>query len=801
MTANLEPYRQKRDFTSTPEPFGSRKAGPGEQPRFVIQKHDASTLHYDFRLEYDGVLKSWAVPKEPGGMTANDRHLAIQTEDHPLDYVGFEGEIPAGEYGGGSVVIWDQGYWVPENDPAEGFPDGKLDFELHGTRMDGHWALVRFGKRNGRSDNQKNWLLIKRKDPIATNTKNNGNRLAAEMASARVDPGAVEGAKRGSMPIGVSPQLASLVDTAPSGSAWFNEPKLDGYRLLCCIDHGAVTLLTRNGNDWTNKFPTIAAQAAALPCQQAVIDGEAVVYDEAGVTDFQRLQSAIGQLDPAIVLVAFDLLYLDGWDLRNAALRDRKLVLHDLLKQSNPTIRYGDHVVGQGPEFFAQACVVGLEGIIAKKADDPYRETRTQSWRKIKCHQRQEFVIIGFTEPSGSRKGFGSLALGVRDEPGAPLRYVGKVGTGFSEETLQNLHRRLKGIERKKPAIPGLTARDVGKPVHWVDPQLVAEIVYREWTEDGHLRHASFQGLREDKPAAEVVEEIAVTPVIPAATGSVTFTSPDKVLFPEAGITKQELADYWTTVADYALPHMAYRPLALFRCPDGLESPCFYQKHVGVGIPAVVPKIDVEGDGEPYAMVDDLDAVIGLVQIEALELHQWGSRAEAIEQPDIIVFDLDPDETLGWDVVVAGAFDIKSRLEALGLVPFAKVTGGKGIHVVVPVQPGPEWPAIKQFSKAFVLEMVREQPDRYTASVSKSKRSGRIYIDYLRNGRGATAIAAYSPRARPGAPVAAPIGWDALEASGSVRPVFGVADAGTWMKLRGKDPWLAFEDSRRSLID
>jgi len=818
MPTQLETYQRKRNFGRTPEPRGGKRRAQGKL-QFVVQRHDATRLHYDFRLEHDGVLKSWAVPKEPS-YDPKDRRLAVRTEDHPLEYATFEGEIPEPEYGAGTVVIWDRGYWRPLSDPDRGLADGKLDFELEGERLRGRWTLVRMADRGARK-RAENWLLIKRTDkgPAEAARRTSAARRAraprrgAKKRVSSADVESVPGVKRASLPRRVLPQLATLVSQAPAGTGWLHEPKLDGYRLLCRIDDGQVELVTRRGNDWTDRFPRIAKAASGLPCQTAILDGEAVVFDAKGITDFQRLQNAIARADPAIVFVAFDLLYLDGWDLRGASLRDRKTLLCALLEEQTEPLRYGEHVEERGDVFFREVCRLGLEGIVSKRADDAYRDKRTRSWLKVKCVHRQEFVIVGYTDPAGSRTGFGALLLGVRDERGGALRYAGKVGTGFDELALRTLKKRLAQLGARKAPIDTASIRRSG--VHWVDPELVAEISFGEWTADGRLRHPVFHGLREDKLARDVVAERpadrgprANNARAPASRdaaarrrpAAVKLTSPDKVLFPDPGITKQQLASYWEQIAEHALPYMERRPLTLKRCPEGYGAQCFYQKHVGIGVPEVVARVSIKADEEPYAMVDGLPAILGLVQISALELHVWGSRAEHIDQPDIIVFDLDPAEDVGWKAVVAAAFLIKERLETLGLRGFVRLTGGKGLHVVVPVVPGPEWPAVKKFARAFVNEIVREDPRRFTPSIAKSQRGGKIFIDYLRNDREATAIASYSPRARAGAPVALPIEWEELERDAETAPRYGLLDVPSLVRRRERDPWEDFEDARRSLV-
>ena len=634
-----------------------------------MQKHDATRLHYDFRLEHDGVLKSWAVPKEPS-LSTKDRRLAVQTEDHPLDYGGFEGEIPEGEYGAGSVVIWDRGHWQPLGDVDEGLKEGKLDFELDGRRLKGRFTLVRMAERTKRKAGKDNWLLLKRHDKARAPGKSSAPRVRRRAAT-RLDPSAAADARRGELPAKPLPQLATAVTRPPDGAGWLFEPKLDGYRVLCRIDDGKARVLTRRGNDWTTEFRAIADAARSLPCSTALVDGEAVVYDSHGVTSFQRLQNALKGDNSQIVLVAFDLLHLDGYDLTRAPLVERKALLERLLESAPAAIRYGEHVTENGKKFFTAACKLGLEGVVAKRASDPYRAgMRTRSWLKVKCSRREEFVVVGFTDPGGSRTGFGALLVATRDSASAPLRYAGKVGTGFDERTLRSLLKRLQPLERKTPPVEKTSARGVARGVHWVEPTLVAEIAYTEWTGDGRLRHPIFMGLREDKPATEVVEERAAPPDEPKPTapamqksagakGRVRLTHPDKVLFPDPGITKRQLADYWQQVADVALPLLRARPLTLFRCPDGYGAQCFYQKHVGVGVPAVVPRVVIKEGEEPYAAIDDVASLVALVQIGVLEMHVWGSRAEHLDRPDIIVLDLDPAPEVPWREVTAAAFAVR----------------------------------------------------------------------------------------------------------------------------------------------
>jgi bifunctional non-homologous end joining protein LigD len=871
MSADLDVYRAKRNFDRTSEPRGGKRASAAGRLQFVVHKHAARRLHYDFRLEYAGVLKSWAVPKGPS-LDPEERRLAVQTEDHPLEYAGFEGVIPEREYGAGAVLIWDRGYWTPEGDAESGLEKGKLDFSLAGDKLRGRWTLVRMPpKRGARKESKDNWLLIKHRDREARDSEAQelvetrpesvlSGREIGEVASAgdRVwhsrggeaepvlvpevgRPDTLAGARQAALPEALAPQLASLVDVPPEGPGWFHEPKLDGYRLLCRIDEGQVRLLTRRGHDWTERFAAIEEAARALPCRTALLDGEAVVIASRGLSSFQELQAALASGKGDIALVAFDLLYLDGWDLRGAPLRSRKELLRLLLSGAPRSIGYGDHLETSGAFVFKEACRLGMEGIVSKRAADPYRSERSRSWLKIKCQRRQELSIVGFTDPGGSRAGFGALLVGTRDAPGEPLRYAGRVGTGFDDRTLRSLRARLDPLLQRAPSVSNPPRGAAARGVHWVKPELVAEIGFGEWTQEGVLRHPVFHGLREDKRAEEVVTERALSAAepepdagprvtapevrpsaapVPAAApantppalsaaalakekpvrvAGVKLSHPSKLLFPETGITKRQLASYWEQVAEHALPLLRDRPLTLLRCPEGQGQPCFYQKHIGAGVAEAVPRVSIKADEEPYATVDALPALIGLVQMGVLELHVWGSRQDRLDQPDQLVLDLDPSEELPFGRVVEAALELRERVQALGLLGFVRLTGGKGLHVVVPVVPGPRWPAVKQFTQALAQELVRDQPTRFTAVMSKSRRGGKIFIDYLRNAREATAIGSYSPRAKPGAPVALPVAWEELDPKATEPPRHGLLDVPELLRRRKVDPWRDFEASRRPL--
>lgn len=846
----LDEYDRKRDFRRTPEPRGRRAqrkrrvAAAGGQ--FVVQQHAARRMHWDFRLELDGVLKSWAVPKGPS-LVAGERRMAVQTEDHPLEYAGFEGVIPKGEYGGGTVVVWDRGIWQPIGDPHAGLAEGKLDFTLAGEKLRGRWHLVRLRPRDG--ERSPSWLLIKSRDAEAR-PASAGEIVATEPASvltgrdlaqvardadrewssrsgerggapvpAPDDPEGVPGAKRGPLPRRLEPQLATLVAAAPDGDAWIHEIKLDGYRLLGRIEEGDVRLVSRNGRDWTDRFPALVEALRGFPAESALLDGEAVVLDPEGRSSFQALQAALGRAGSAagVRLVVFDCLYLDGFDLRDAPLVERKRVLRARLARgpAGAPLGYSDHLRGQGPAFFGAACATGVEGIVSKRAEARHRPGRSRDWQKVKCSQRQEFVVVGWTDPGGARVGLGALLLGAHDAEGA-LRYCGKVGTGFDDATLSALRARLARLERPRPAVAGAPRM---RGAHWVEPELVAEVSYTEWTREGRVRHPVYLGLREDKPAAEVRIErpqaVAGAADGPASSGTggerrrtrdagadvrevagVRLSTPERIYYPELGLTKRDVALYYEAMAERALPGLAHRPLTLLRCPEGVEGECFYQKHANESVPEAVARVRVREGREPYAMVTDLASLVSLVQIGALELHVWGARADRLDRPDLVVFDLDPDPSVPWERVRETAAALRVYLEGLGLVAFARVTGGKGVHVVVPIERRSSWEEVRGFSRAVALELVRAAPGQFTAHMSKARRAGKIYVDWVRNTVEATAIASYSLRARPGAPVALPVGWDELASlAGPLRESPREAQR----RLARPDPWADFEAARRPL--
>ena len=799
---DLSRYRAKRDFETTPEPAGEATANNlGQQ--FVVHEHHASRLHFDLRLELGGVLKSWAVPKGPSLDPAVKR-LAVETEDHPIEYLSFEGVIPAGAYGAGAMLVWDRGVWCPEGDAAAGYAKGHLRFELDGQKLRGRWSLVR-------TKGGKHWLLMKRADDAALVAplevvEARPNSVRTGRAITEVRAAGVEGTLRDVVPAGdpahvpgavrrpiddVAPQLASASSQAPTGDDWVAEVKHDGYRLLALKRGTSVQLLTRSGQDWTRRFPGLAAAVASLP-DDTCLDGEAVVLDAAGKSDFAALQQAIGHDDARISFVAFDCLYMSGWDLRSATLLARKEVLRVALARSPRQLHYGEHIVGPVADVHREACAMGLEGTVAKRASAPYVAGRTRTWLKLKCFLRQELVIVGFTPPKGSRSGFGALVVAIND---GELRYAGKVGTGFDTRLLRDLTKRLRALERptsplaKPPTLSG---------VRWVEPELVAEVAFREWTRDGVIRQSSFVGLREDKPAAEVVREVAAAPPTrPAKPRAVTtiegvrLTHPDKIMFPDPGITKLELAEYYAAIAPLMLPYLKDRPLSLMRCPDGIRGACFYQKHARQGVPERVRRITIPGEPEPYLVIDDRESLLSLVHFGVIELHVRGARADALDKPDTIVLDLDPAPDVPWSRVVKTAIALRDQLDALGLAAFVRSTGGKGLHVVSPLVRRASWDDVKAFSHGLAQALAQRDPERFTARMAKAQRTGKIFIDYLRNTTQATAVASWSVRAHEGAPIARPLTWDELDLH--KRPVTTIRDA------IEADPWTDFEASRRTL--
>ena len=889
--AGLRTYQAKRDFGVTAEPRG--KVMRRARHEFVIQKHAARRLHYDLRLELDGVMKSWAVTRGPS-LVPGEKRLAVQVEDHPIEYNKFEGTIPQGEYGGGTVMIWDRGSWEPENDPHKGLAKGHLSFKLDGEKLQGGWHLVRLHRRPG--EKRDNWLLIKQHDeaerspsdedileemPLsaatgrsmdeiagspkskvwhsnrsvaenvaakatrATSAKRTsakkttvrkagaakktsrkrepkaesrtaGRRSGRKRADTEADP--VAGASTAPLPSFIEPCLATLSEAAPDGADWLHEIKFDGYRVQTRVDRGKAKLLTRRGLDWTDKFAAIADALKKLPCKTALIDGEIVVEAENGVSNFSALQQALKEgADKRMVFYAFDLMHLDGADFTPLPLAERKRALERLLAKLPPhgPIRFSQSIEKRGPELLKHACDMKLEGIVSKRADAPYRSGRGYDWIKTKCSDRQEFVILGFNPSTADARAVGALALGTYDK--GTLQYAGRTGTGFTHAFARDLYRKLKAIERKTSPLDPVPKEERGArgPV-WVEPKLVAEVDFHGWTHGDRIRQASFQGLREDKPAEEVVHERkkAVAAVAKAATrrsapastkaadntvGAITLSHPERVYWDDVGITKRDLADYYVQVWDWIAPHLVGRPIALVRCPEGASKAeyggCFFQKHAKAGLmPEYLHLVPEKGD--KIISIDDLDGLISLVQAGVLEIHTRGSTIDHLDKADRLVFDFDPGPGTGWKDVVAAARDIRERLKQIGLETLIKTSGGKGLHVVLPIAPTP-WDEAKLFTQTVARAMEADAPERYVSVAAKEKRKNRIFVDYLRNSREATAVAPYSTRARDGAPVSVPIDWSELRTLESANK-YNVKNLMGRLK-RKKDPWAEIAKMKQKL--
>jgi bifunctional non-homologous end joining protein LigD len=828
--ATLRTYQAKRRFGVTTEPKGKIARQRGNA--FVIQKHAARRLHYDLRLELDGVMKSWAVTRGPS-LVPGEKRLAVQVEDHPIAYNKFEGTIPEGEYGAGTVMIWDRGRWHPEIDPRKGLAKGHLSFTLDGKKLSGGWHLVRMRRRA--SEKRDNWLLIKQHDDAerssgdkdileeeprsvvtgrtmdeiargpkkewrsnrtpASTAKNLSSRSAKNGRSTRTSAPAaaiklmrrteslprsrdnpLAAARYTALPAFVPPCLASLSDNPPDSDIWVHEIKFDGYRIQARLDRGRVKLLTRKGLDWAEKFPTVAAAIAKLPVERALIDGEIVAEGNDGISSFSLLQQDLKEKrDDRMAFYAFDLMHLDGADLTLLPLTSRKDALTKLLKRQ-PTrgpIRLSESLTEAGTTLLRHACKMGLEGIISKLADAPYRSGRSHDWIKTKCSNRQELVVAGVVSSTADRNAVGALVLGFYED--GKLHYAGRTGTGFTHELARTLYHKLMALKTNKMPFETLPAeeRGVRKPI-WVEPKLVVEVDFRGWTHGGRVRQASFQGVREDKSAEEVMQEKA----IPAATrkvevkrsalarkadvsvAGVHLTHPDRIYWEDVGITKRNLADFYVQVWKWTRPHLIGRPIALVRCPEGASGQCFFQKHARAGIPTehlhLVPE-----KGDKIISIDDLDGLIALVQGGVLEIHTRGTTIDDRERADRLVFDLDPGPSIGWKDVVSAARGVQERLSALNLRSFLKTSGGKGLHVVLPIKPTP-WEEAKAFARAVAEAMEADEPDRFVSTATKAKRNKRIFVDYLRNSREATAVAPYSTRARAGAPVSVPIDWSEL---------------------------------------
>ena len=807
MPGSLSPYRKKRDFGITPEPRGT-VARPGKRLSFVIQKHAASRLHYDFRLELDGTLKSWAVPKGPS-LDPKVRRMAVHVEDHPLTYASFEGVIPPGQYGAGTVIVWDRGRWEPVGDPREGYRQGRLKFDLHGEKLAGRWNLVRIDARRG--ERQEPWLLIKENDeearpaagydvteamPDSVLRKARGKRLGARgkglKAGGAIPPEAVEA----DLPVAFAPQLATLVDEPPAGGDWIYEAKFDGYRILARIDGDDVRLFTRNGNDWTRRLAALRDDVRSLRLASAWLDGEIAVLDERGLPDFQALQNAFDTSKTAdIAYFVFDLPHFGGYDLTRVPLVERRRLLEAALAANpSPKVRFSAALEGEAGKLLAGACQQGWEGLIGKRAQSPYSSSRSTAWIKLKCQKRQEFVVAGYTDPKGSRAGFGSLLLGVHDAAGR-LTYAGSVGTGFDEASLRSLHAKLTSLASE--TMP-FRERPKGVKGHWVKPRLVAEVAFTEWTGDGRIRHPVFHGLRTDKAPRAIGREEARP--ARSAPPTIKVTHPERVIDKASGATKLDLVNYYAAIAPHMLPHLAGRPVALVRAPTGIGGELFFQKH---GEKLKIPGIRQLGRAlwpghPPMLEIASAEALAGAAQMNVVELHTWNSTTADIAHPDRVIFDLDPGEGVDWATLKEAAALVRKMLGLLGLEGFLKTSGGKGLHVVVPLEPAWDYDRVKDFSQALVVHMSRTVPGLFVAKSGARNRVGRIFIDYLRNGRGATTVAAFSARARPGLGVSVPIAW---------RELARLERADRWnivtvldrVKRQRTDPWAAYAATRQRL--
>lgn len=784
-------YKQKRNFAVTPEP--AEGGAPGAQAlQYVIQKHWASRLHYDLRLELQGTMKSWAVPKGPSFDPA-DKRMAVQVEDHPIAYNTFEGQIPAKQYGAGKVIIWDRGYWEPVGDPVQGYAEGKLKFVVHGHKLQGHWTLVRMRGKGG-SEKQPPWLLIKEHDgmerpaadfsvvdempdsvsalpPVPLPAPAGGD---VSRADAQRTAGDLAAAPRMALPDKLAPQLATLVDRPPIDlSQWQWELKFDGYRMLARVERGAVRLLTRNGHDWTAKMPQLAQAIKRLPLRSGWLDGEVLVMDDSGVPDFQALQNAFDAKATAkLVYYVFDMPFADGRDLRGLPLVERRELLRTVVEQAAgaESVRFSEAFDARPGDLVASACKIGFEGVIGKRKDATYASRRNADWIKLKCSHRQEFVIAGFTEPKGSRKGIGSLLLAVHAPDGA-LRYAGNVGTGFSERTLADLRQRLDAVLSKSSPFGQAPAGTRG--ALWVKPILLAEVAFAEWTREGRIRHAVFHGLRDDKPATAIIREKpaaletrkTIDETADVLPDSLRVSNPQRVIDSSTGITKMELVRYYATVGDLMMEHLKDRPVALVRAPDGVQGTLFFQKHIDKGqLDGVVqldPKLD-PGHGA-LMVVDQPLGLLSSAQMNVVEFHTWNALKDRIERPDRMTFDLDPGEGVAWPQVQEAAELVRTMLTELQLPSYLKTSGGKGLHVVVPIKRLHSWEAVKGFSQALVQHLAATIAQRFVAKSGPRNRVGKIFVDYLRNGRGATTVSAWSARSRPGMGISVPVAWSELK--------------------------------------
>jgi bifunctional non-homologous end joining protein LigD len=807
MAERLERYREMRDFGITPEPKGARSRAKAKGARsraklkgarsratsgthelhYYVQRHDATRLHYDFRLELEGVLKSWAVPKGPS-LDPADKRLAVQTEDHPLDYGEFEGVIPEKQYGAGEVLLWDKGVWTPEDpDPAAALRKGTLHFRVDGEKLHGRWVLTRT-----RGDERKpQWLLIKRNDDAA---RADVDIVAQRPESVKRAPKKAKRAARAkALPQFITPQLATLVTHPPKSGDWLYEVKHDGYRMLCRISGNEAKLFTRSGREWTDKLPHLVRAAEKLGLDGSWLDGEIVVLRPDGRASFQALQNAFDAGAASnIVYYVFDAPFLQGRDLRQLPLRERKQRLKRSLESSD-SVRFSEDLSGTGDEVLEHACKLGLEGLIGKQADSVYVGGRSRTWIKLKCRMRQDFIIAGYTKPRGSRHGFGALVLGVYDKPGK-LVYAGKVGSGFGDEMLTRLSQEFSKLKRSDSPLEN-PPRERG--ILWLRPRLVAQVEFAERTDDGVIRQGSFMGLREDLPAKSVGVERAQNP-----PEEMKLTHPERLIWPSLGITKADLARYYAEVSEWMLPHVGNRPLTLVRCPDGAEAKCFYQRHLGMGAgPGELKTFArLRSSKGKYLYLDSKNGILSAVQNGAVEFHTWGASVPDARHPDRITMDLDPGPGVKWSELVKATRLTRTLLEKLGLKCFLKTTGGKGLHVVAPLEPRLDWDEVKEFTRLVAEFLVKAQPRLFIANMSKAKRGGKVFVDYLRNAETASAVSAYSARARKEAGVSTPLDWDELGRA-DVRSKFTVKSVPNRLAKLTLDPWAEYRSTRQSISE
>ena len=808
MPKPLSEYNRKRDFEITAEPAGE---APSRQRKasalsFVIQKHDARNLHYDFRLELDGVLKSWAVPKGPS-LDPSQKRLAVHVEDHPLSYGGFEGTIAPGQYGAGDVIVWDRGVWQPHDDPHKAYAAGKLKFTLIGEKLSGDWALVRTRLKG--SGDKEQWLLIKEKDSQARPAADYDivqalpNSVLSDATVGKPKARAKREKKTTALPEQFTPQLATLVDRAPDGD-WQYEIKFDGYRMLARIRDGEVRLFTRNGHDWTERLPRQVKALQALKLKDSWLDGEMVSLNGDGLPDFQALQNAfdIGRsLD--IVYYLFDAPFLDGIDQRKAPVEERRAALKSALNGSrSKLLRFSEAFVANQRDIFESACDLALEGVIGKRVGSPYVSSRNTDWIKLKCRLRQEFVIVGYTRPKGSRSGFGALLLAVNDATG--LVYAGRVGTGFDQASLKAIYAKLTPLECKASPLASPLNSTQARGVHWVEPVLVGEVHFAEWTREGIVRQAAFVALRTDKPVSQIIHEqpraakSLKAPNTKKPGAGVNITHPDRVIDPQSGTQKQQLAAFYEGSSEWLLPFLRHRPVSLLRAPEGIEGEQFFQKHAErLAIPHIKQLDPALDPGHARLMeIDTVNALVGAVQMGAIELHTWGATSDKIETPDLFVLDLDPDPALPWKTMLEAAQLTLSVLDELGLDAFVKTSGGKGLHLVVPLARRDDWDTVKAFAKAIAQFMTQQLPERFTATSGPKNRIGKIFIDYLRNARGASTVAAYSVRARPGLPVSVPVSREELNGLRGAQQ-WTIANLQERLKGLKADPWAGYANRQK----